>query len=199
MNDVMKSALLAGLLVVGSALGADAPKTNLQLTMLTKVNPQGLALWDITNKSQDDNGNLDGRKLTPASWAQLLEIGKALKEGGKALATSSGVIVALPGAKLQDEGNTGASKAADVQRYVDAKPAEFREHAQELTEDGRGYRRSRGETRCQEARSAIRLTGRGMRELPQGLLVPAAKRSEIADFARNAEPVTSLGSLPKSS
>ncbi len=136
MNDVMKSALLAGLLVVGSALGADAPKTNLQLTMLTKVNPQGLALWDITNKSQDDNGNLDGRKLTPASWAQLLEIGKALKEGGKALATSSGVIVALPGAKLQDEGNTGASKAADVQRYVDAKPAEFREHAQELQKTG---------------------------------------------------------------
>jgi hypothetical protein len=136
MNDAMKSGLLAGLLMAGSALGADAPKTNLQLTMLTKVNPQGLALWDITNKSQDDNGNLDGRKLTAASWAQLLEIGKALKEGGKTLATSSGVVVAPPGARLQDEGSTGASKAADVQRYIDAKPAEFREHAQELQKTG---------------------------------------------------------------
>ena len=44
MNDAMKSGLLAGLLMAGSALGADAPKTNLQLTMLTKVNPQGLAV-----------------------------------------------------------------------------------------------------------------------------------------------------------
>jgi hypothetical protein len=136
MNDMMKSALLAGLLVAGSALGADAPKTNLQRTMLTKVNPQGLALWDITNKSQDDNGNLDGKKLTAASWAQLLEIGKALEEGGRTLATRSGVVAASPGSKLQDEANTGASKAADVQRYVDAKPAEFRRNAQELQKTG---------------------------------------------------------------
>jgi hypothetical protein len=128
----MKTALLAGLLSAGGALGADAPKANLQLTMLTKVNPQALALWDITNKSQDDSGNLDGKKIDAAAWARLVEIGQALEDAGRTLASSSGVIAALPGTKLQDENNSGASKATDVQRYLDAKPAEFRRHARQL-------------------------------------------------------------------
>jgi hypothetical protein len=45
--------------VLGNALSADEPKANLQQTMLTRVNPQALALWDITNKSQDAAGNFD--------------------------------------------------------------------------------------------------------------------------------------------
>jgi hypothetical protein len=138
MNEMKKStaAVLAGLLIAGSALGADAPKANLQLTMLTKVNPQALNLWDITNKAQDDNGRPDPRKITAASWARLLEIGRALEDGGRTLATSNGIVAAPPGAKLQDEAGPGASKAADVQRYLDAKPAEFRKHALKLQKTG---------------------------------------------------------------
>jgi len=131
-----QSVFLAALLARGSALGTDAPRANVQLTMLTMVNPQALALWDITNNSQDEAGNLDARKIKAASWSKLLEIGKALEKGGRTLATSSGVIAALPGAKLQDEDNTGTSKAVEVQRYLDAKPAEFRKHAQELQKTG---------------------------------------------------------------
>lgn len=132
-----KSILLAGLLLVaGSASGADAPRANLQITMLTKVNPQALALWDITNKAMDDNGALDARKLDAATWNRLLELGKTIRDGAAALASSNGILAAPPGAKLQDEGNPQASKAADVQRYLDAKPAEFRKHAQELQKTG---------------------------------------------------------------
>jgi hypothetical protein len=131
-----KLALLAGLLGAGIASGADAPKAVLQVTMLSKVNPGALALWDITNKSMDDEGKLDPKKISAETWAKLLELGKAIEEGGKALASPAGVIAAPPGAKLQDEASPGASKAADVQRYIDAQPAQFRQHALALQKTG---------------------------------------------------------------
>jgi hypothetical protein len=138
MNILGKSALIASVVVVGTVLGADAPKANLQLAMLTKVNPQGLALWEITNAALGGDGEVVASKVTAAQWARLLEIGKGLEEGGRTLATGNGVIAAPPGAKLQDEGNEGASTAADVQRYLDAKPAVFREHALKLQQTGAG-------------------------------------------------------------
>lgn len=137
MKSLTKYALIGSLVVVaGSVIAADEGKVNLQVTMLTQVNPNALALWDATNKAQDKNGNIDVNKITPASWAKLLDMGKAIEEGGRALATSDGVIAAPPGAKLQDEASEGASKAADVQRYLNAKPAEFRKHAAELQKTG---------------------------------------------------------------
>lgn len=126
----------AGLVVAGVALGADAPKANLNQTMLTKVNPNGLALWDVTNNALDKNGNVDAKLVKAEDWNRLLTIGKALEEGGRTLATSNGIIAAAPGVKLQDEGNSGASTAADVQRYLDAKPEEFRKQAQILQKTG---------------------------------------------------------------
>jgi len=135
MNLVRNAAFIAGVAVVGIVLAAEAPKANLQLTMLTKVNPQGLAFWDITNNAQGSDGNVDVKKLKAGDWTKLVEIGKALEEGGRTLATSNGIIAAPPGAKLQDEGPSSA-KAADVQRYVDAQPAVFRTRAQELQKTG---------------------------------------------------------------
>jgi hypothetical protein len=132
----MKSTCVLGLLMMGSTFAADTTKANVQLTMLTKVNPQALALWDLTNDAQDDNGDIDVKKINPATWARLLEIGKAIEDGGRNLAGSNGVVAAVPGAKLQDETAPGASKAADVQRFIDAKPAAFRKHALELQNTG---------------------------------------------------------------
>jgi hypothetical protein len=124
-----------GLIMASSVFSEEAPKVNLQVTMLTKVNPQGLALWDITNNAQDDKGNLDPKKMTADKWAKLVNIGASLEQAGKMLATDKGVIAAAPGAKLQDEG-ADSPKAADVQRYIDAKPDVFRHHAQELRKTG---------------------------------------------------------------
>jgi hypothetical protein len=104
--------------------------------MLTKVNPQGLALWDITNNAQDDKGNLDPKKITADKWAKLVNIGASLEQAGKMLATDKGVIAAAPGTKLQDETAPDSPKAADVQRHIDAKPDVFRHHAQELQKVG---------------------------------------------------------------
>ncbi|MGC3980333.1 MAG: hypothetical protein QM808_03650 [Steroidobacteraceae bacterium] len=123
-------------LAAATVFAADAPKANLHLTMLTKVNPNGLALWDITNAAIGDDGEIDAKLLKENDWSKLLAIGRALEEGGKTLANSNGIIAALPGAKLQDEANEGAATAADVQRYVNAKPSEFRKQALQLQETG---------------------------------------------------------------
>jgi hypothetical protein len=125
-----------GLIIASSVIADEAPKVNLQITMLTKVNPQGLALWDITNNAQDDKGNLDPKKITADKWAKLVNIGASLEQAGKMLATDKGVIAAAPGAKLQDENAPDSPKAADVQRHIDAKPDVFRHHAQELQKTG---------------------------------------------------------------
>ena len=127
---------LISLPVAGSALSAEAPKANVHQIMLTKVNPQSLAFWDITNNAMDDRGDVAASKLKAADWVRLLTIGKALEEAGRLLATTSGVRAAAPGAKLQDEGSAGGSKVADVQRYLDAKPAVFRTHALALQKTG---------------------------------------------------------------
>jgi hypothetical protein len=124
------------LIVASTAIADDASKVNLQVTMLTKVNPQGLALWDITNNAQDDKGNLDPKKITADKWAKLVNIGASLEQAGKMLATDKGVIAAAPGTKLQDETAPDSPKAADVQRHIDAKPDVFRHHAQELQKVG---------------------------------------------------------------
>jgi hypothetical protein len=133
---IIEMGLLASLAMAGIALAADAPKAVLQTTMVTKVNPNGLALWEVTNGAMDDKGDLSGSKIKAADWANLLAIGKALESGGRTLATKSGIVAAPPGAKLQDEENAGASKAADVQRFIDANPGEFRKHALELQKVG---------------------------------------------------------------
>ncbi len=122
---------------VGSTLAADPPAANVQVAMLTKVNPQALALWDLTNAAQNDAGDIDPKKIDAATWSKLLEIGRSIEAGGRDLAAAH-VVAAMPGAKLQDEAAPGASKASDVQRFIDAKPAFFRKHALELQSTGAG-------------------------------------------------------------
>jgi hypothetical protein len=167
--------MVASLVLASNVWAANAPNVNLQQTMLAKVNPQGLALWDITNAALDDSGNLSAAKITPANWTKLIEIGKALEEGGRILASSSGIIAAAPGAKLQDEGNAGATTAADVQHFLNAKPAVFRSHALELQKTGTAVR-CRQETTSQLsnfrlwtqcARTATRSSGIRSKEVPR--------------------------------
>lgn len=136
--------LALGLTLAGLTFGAEAAgtaaaagKPNLHQIMVTKVNPQALAIWDVTNNAMDDKGAIDARKITAAQWATLLQMGKAVEEAGRTLAASNGVLAAAPGQKLQDEGGVGkGATARDVQRYLDAKPEVFRSHAVELQKTG---------------------------------------------------------------
>ena len=112
MYRAVRSVLFA-IIVCGRAMPADVPPASVQQIMQTQVNPQGLALWDITNKVLDDRGYLDGSKLSPAAWEQLLAIGKALQSGAATLAGSQHPRVAPPGGKLQYEGSKGALAKAE--------------------------------------------------------------------------------------
>jgi hypothetical protein len=132
----LKTLCVTTALVTSLAIAADAPKVVLQTVMLTVVNPQGLALWAITNDAIGDDGNLDAKKLTPAKWAQLGEIGKALQAGGRTLATNRGIVAAPPGARLQDDTPTGPSKSIAVQGYLDAQPDLFHQRAKALQDLG---------------------------------------------------------------
>jgi len=123
------------LTMISLAVAEEADKVNVQLAMANKVNPEGLALWDVTNNAMDDDGYLDPKKLTAEKWAQLLEIGQSLEQTGKMMASGKEFIAAAPGTKLQDESPNSFS-AADVQRFIDAKPDLFREKAQVLSKTG---------------------------------------------------------------
>jgi hypothetical protein len=136
----------AMLVLAGTAIAADAPKAQapaaappatatVQLAMQGKVNPQGLALWDITNNAMDETGEITGKKIKAENWQQLLVIGKALEQGGHELATAGKIISAPHGAKLADEA-PGTANATDVQRYIDADVATFRSRAARLEQTG---------------------------------------------------------------
>ena len=135
------------LLLAGAAIAAEPPAASapaaappatatVQLAMLGKVNPQGLAMWDITNNAMDQSGEITGKRIKAGNWKQLLAIGKALEQGGHELATAGKIIAAPPGAKIADEGPPGVAKAADVQRYIDADTAAFRSRAARLEQTG---------------------------------------------------------------
>jgi hypothetical protein len=156
MNNMKTTAIHIGLalLLAGTAMAADAPKpaapeaaapaaappatANVQVAMLTQINLQGTALWDITNNAMDDAGNVSAKLLKPADWKRLAEIGKSLEEGAHALATATKIVAAPPGAKIADEGPPGVAKAADVQRYIDAATNTFRSRATKLQQTGAG-------------------------------------------------------------
>lgn len=140
MRHLIRSAAATFMVCAVPTLAANAPQpaVDLNQVMRTQVNPQGLALWDITNAASGDEGVVSAKKLTPNHWKRLLKIGQALQDGGQQLATTGKIRAAAPGVKLQSEGEPKAAKAADVQRWLDAKPAKFRELAMQLEKTGAG-------------------------------------------------------------
>jgi hypothetical protein len=129
--------------LAGSTLAAEAPKpvaatANVQLAMLGQINPQGTALWDITNDAMESAGSVTAAKIKASDWTRLLASGKAIANGAHALATAERIVAASPGAKIADEGPPGVARAADVQRYIDADTATFRARAARLEQTGTG-------------------------------------------------------------
>lgn len=130
--------LLAGSAMAAAPAAAPPATANVQVAMLTQINLQGTALWDITNNAMDDAGNVSAKLLKPADWTKLLAIGKSLEQGARDLARAKTIVSAPPGAKIADEGPPGVAKAADVQRYIDAANGTFRSRAAALEKTGAG-------------------------------------------------------------
>jgi hypothetical protein len=121
----------AGLTAFGS-IGAETQGTSLHQVMSQVIAPQAQIIWNIGNAALDDDGNIDGSKISQSQWNQVLAAAGELKTAARALARAGRVIVAAPGMKIQDEENAGAADAQAVQRYIDTKPKIFRSDSRTL-------------------------------------------------------------------
>lgn len=136
--------LVAGILVVsGCGKSADraqpaaqprpAPSAQVAPTineLMTKVVvPQSAVLWGVSNAAQDNDGNVDASKVTNASWLLITDAAMQMKEASEALGTREKSVVAASGVVIQDANTASGSSAAQVQGFIDAAPAAFRDRA----------------------------------------------------------------------
>ncbi len=98
------------------------------------IAPQTQIVWDISNKDIDGQGNPDGSKLSEDDWKQIAAAAEEVSKRAEALASADHLKVALPGVKIQSEGNPGAWGAAEVQRAIDANPKAFQAQAKSLAD-----------------------------------------------------------------
>jgi cytochrome c556 len=131
----MKSSLCllcVGLVVASAYAGNSSTAPNLRDLMKNVVAVQSQIIWDIGNHAQDDQGNLDPKKMKPTDWSAIVSAGDKVKQAAQTLVVADHVMVAAPGQKLQDEGNAGAFDAKAVQRTIDADPKAFNAFAKLL-------------------------------------------------------------------
>ena len=118
-------ALLAiGLLALASCAPDPSP-ANLHQGMAQIVAPSAQVLWDVSNRGTNDEGEPDGRKLKTADWQALAAAAQALRDEAASLASAKAIEAAAPGEKILNEGQSGASSAAQVQQYIDQDRAGF--------------------------------------------------------------------------
>lgn len=111
----------------------------LHAVMKEQIDANADALWDVTNAAIDDDAMIDPAKLDDAKWAQILELSGKVEAGARTLAALDPIIVAAPGVNISDSDIEDGHSAAQVQGFVDADPATFRnlattlaDHMQEL-------------------------------------------------------------------
>ena len=110
------------------------PTVVLHDAMKDVVAPQAQIVWDVANNAQDDDGKPDPSKLTDGDWAKIADAGRKLKDQATAISDAAHLTVAPPGQKIQDEENSGASTAAQVQGFIAADPQGFAAFAKTLAE-----------------------------------------------------------------
>ena len=128
-------AVLSGIgIATFAALCCHAADRDLTLNdgMKGVIAPKTQIVWDIGNKAMDSQGNPDGSKFSDDDWKQIIAAGEQVSATAKALAGVDHLKVALPGVRIESEGDPGAWSAAEVQRAFDADPKAFQAHAMNL-------------------------------------------------------------------
>jgi cytochrome c556 len=116
----------------GLVLAAPTAVPTVHDSMTRDIAPQAQILRDVSNRAMDAEGNPSPSKLTGAHWQQLGDAAARMKEAALALASGERVAVVGDGAKIDGEGNEGASTAAQVQGFIDSNPQGFRSDAEQL-------------------------------------------------------------------
>lgn len=100
--------------------------------MATIVAVQAQTLWDVSNKGTNEEGEPADGKLTTADWQALTAASQAMRETAEALIKAKTIEVAPPGQKILNEGQDGASTAAQVQKLIDGDRKGFAKEAESL-------------------------------------------------------------------
>lgn len=135
----MKPAIAIACLAVAAAVAAcqafaatsRPPPLDLRANMIEGINPAAIAIWDVGNAAQDDNGGLDPAQMDAAAWAKLQESAESLGTYAHRMAAAKVVRASGPdlvGGKLPE----GVSSKEQIQAMIDANPAGFRASAVEL-------------------------------------------------------------------
>lgn len=113
----------------------EAPATpTLHEVMKEQIDANADALWDVTNAAIDDDAMLDASKLGDAGWARIVDLSGKVEDGARTLAAMDPIVVAAPGVKISDSDIENGHTAAQVQAFVDADPATFRNLATTLAD-----------------------------------------------------------------
>ncbi len=113
---------------------AEPAAPTLHEVMKEQVDFNADALWDVTNTAIDGNADLDPTKLDDAKWAQIADLASKVEAGARTLAAMDPIVAAAPGVKIADSDIENGHTAAQVQGYLDADPATFRNLALSLAD-----------------------------------------------------------------
>jgi len=130
---------LGGLLAFVTVAHAADPQIFLLPLMKGTVAPQAQVLWDIGNNALDDDGNASAAKITASDWTKLAAAAQKMKTAAIAVAEAPRVLIAPPGAKLQDEGAPGQATSKQIQAFIDANPKDFAVHSRALADVADGF------------------------------------------------------------
>jgi len=131
----MKSSRLllgGGLTFAIACVGNTTPVAPNLHELMKDMAAQTQIIWDIGNRTMDDDGNPDPKKVQETDWAQILSAGGKVKDAAKTLAEAKQIVGAAAGQKIQGEGNPGSFSARDVEKTIAANPKVFSAFAQQL-------------------------------------------------------------------
>jgi Cytochrome C' len=132
------AAACSALALAACSQNAETPDAPAALTlhevMKDQIDANADALWDVTNAAIDDNAMLDAGKLGDDGWARIVELSGKVEDGARTLAAMDPIVVAAPGVKISDSDIEDGHTAAQVQGFVDADPATFRNLATTLAD-----------------------------------------------------------------
>jgi hypothetical protein len=112
---------------------AEVEPTTIHEFMLTRIDPDADAIWAIGNAAIAEDASIDPAKMTDADWTKLGAAADRMAGHARLLENLDPVLVALPNAKIADEGTEGAPTRGQIQAHLEKDTDVFRSLADSLT------------------------------------------------------------------
>src|ERR1044072_9357878 len=103
------------MLVAAYEVHSAAAPADVHDLMKNVVAVQTQIIWDVSNGSQDDQGNLDASKMSAADWNKISDAPGKVRQASQTLAKADHAIAAAPGVKIEGDGSEGVAGAKQVQ------------------------------------------------------------------------------------